>query len=528
MGGDDVHRAGCGDDAGGSAMKTTRRNMIHMLGATAGFAAAATGMKAFGMQVQSEHPRPTIKPATPGASVLVVGGGVAGLCSAFELEQAGYTVTLVEARGRFGGRNFTIRDGSTVPHRSGDQTAAFSKGDYFNAGPARIPGFHRRVLDYCHRFGVDLEPFVFLNQNAFVVHDGIMDGEAIRHRRVRYALAEVTEELMTKSLDTGGLDEILSPGEISQMRDLIHARVMHGHAEERRGFLKSPGAQLEDPEYRSAVPVEDLAKAPELGMSLSSYDRIDWQSTLLQPVGGMDQIPRAFARNITGEKLLATELVALDQDDASVTATLRDRRSGETFTREVDQAVVTVPLPLLDQCDIACSRGFRSAISQGAKTYAKTSKIAWPATRRFWEEDQGIYGGCSIIGGLPVQFWYPSADFGSKTGVVLGAYNFGQYAQRWHEMGREEQAAVSRGFGERMHPTFSSEMGEPVAIDWIDQPYSRGGWGGLADDRSEGGLYATLRKREGRIVLAGDYLSQMSGWQEGAIASAYEALRQMG
>src|SRR4051812_8777083 len=45
-----------------------------------------------------------------GVSVIVAGAGLAGLSAASELEARGAAVTLVEARGRVGGRVWTLRD----------------------------------------------------------------------------------------------------------------------------------------------------------------------------------------------------------------------------------------------------------------------------------------------------------------------------------------------------------------------------------------------------------------------------------
>ena len=78
--------------------------------------------------------------------VLVVGAGLAGLCSAYELNRQGHTVLLFEAQPRAGGRVKTIREG-----------LAF--GLTAEAGAARIPDTHEFTLHYVREFGLQLESF---------------------------------------------------------------------------------------------------------------------------------------------------------------------------------------------------------------------------------------------------------------------------------------------------------------------------------------------------------------------------------
>lgn len=498
-----------------------------LMGAAGGMAGLSSAARAMGLPAGTRATGPDLPPASPGARVLVLGAGIAGLTAAYELERVGYRCTVVEARGRAGGRNYTIRDGSRVPHRDGTQVARFASGDYFNAGPARLPSFHRNVIGYCQRFGVALEPFVFQNHNAFVVDDAVMNGQALRHRRVNYSVAALADELVAKSMTSAAARASLSPDEFGALEELLRSRSLGDEAVTRMGFARMPDASLASPEYDPPVPTRELIKSPGLGAALAAYDRVDWQATLMQPVGGMDRIVDGFLRHLRSPVLTGTEVAAVSQSEDGVEVAVRQRGASDVRVLRADAVVVTLPLPILCQIGFDCSNGFARAMARGAERYAATSKMAWPARRRFWEEDEGVYGGASILSGKPMQYWYPSAGFGSKTGVMLGCYNTGENGRAWAAMSRAEQVAASRRYGERMHPAFGKEVGEPVAIDWIDQPYSRGGWGYIADDMDEGGTYATLRRREGRVVLAGDYLSQLTGWQEGAILSAYTAIEQL-
>ena len=508
----------------------TRRGVLSLLGQAGGMAGTLAGLEAMGANLRPGPPPRALPPAPEGARVLILGGGIAGLTAAYELEQVGFTVTVIEAAKRLGGRNRTLRAGDKVHHRDGVQTAAFhGDADYFNAGPARLPGFHRNILGYCRKFGVVLEPFAFENQNGFVVSDAMRGGEPVRHRHLRYSAASLTEELVSKSSLRDALDAPLSEEEAAGLARFLDLRAMRSgpfNGAMRGGFAHEPDAGLDGPAGLDPLPLAEIARAPQLGLLLAQYDNVDWQTTLLQPRGGMDRIVEGFARNLDARIELGHEVVAIEQDEAGVTVAARSKRGGLT-RYEADYAVAALPLPLLAGIAFAASPRTSAAIAEGAASWQPASKLAWPATRRFWEEDDEIYGGSSMVDDLPMQFWYPSGEIGTATGVLLGAYVVGPSAQTWTRLSRTRQAALSARYAQRMHRGFRGAAGQPIAVDWLDQPFQKGAWGSVAEDPAEDGLYGLLRRLDGRVVLAGDYLSHLSGWQEGAVLSAHHAAGQV-
>jgi squalene-associated FAD-dependent desaturase len=54
-----------------------------------------------------------MRPAIAGRNVIVIGGGLAGLAAAVSLGEAGYDVTILEARGRLGGRASSFQDATS-------------------------------------------------------------------------------------------------------------------------------------------------------------------------------------------------------------------------------------------------------------------------------------------------------------------------------------------------------------------------------------------------------------------------------
>lgn len=170
------------------AAKTTRRMFLSRVGHVGGGSAAYLTMQALGLMPDRAAASPLAPlPAGSGAgtSVVILGAGIAGLVSAYELGKAGYRCTVLEARDRPGGRNWTVRGGTKVAFTDGTvQTCAFGDGGYLNAGPARIPSIHHAVLAYCRELGVPLEVEVNTSRGSRLQNDAAFGGRAVEQRRV--------------------------------------------------------------------------------------------------------------------------------------------------------------------------------------------------------------------------------------------------------------------------------------------------------------------------------------------------------
>jgi monoamine oxidase len=167
-----------------TARRLSRRRLFEIIGASVGGAAAYQAMTRLGYAEESSY-RGSIKlEGDPkGASVVILGAGLAGMTAAIELERAGYMVSVLEFNLRPGGRNWTIRGGDIYTELGGaTQKCEFDAGLYLNPGPWRIPYHHYAVLDYCRRFGVTLEPFIQLNHNAYLHSANAFDGKPQRIR----------------------------------------------------------------------------------------------------------------------------------------------------------------------------------------------------------------------------------------------------------------------------------------------------------------------------------------------------------
>ena len=506
----------------------TRRMVLGRLGLTGGLGATLGAMQALGLvgTAQAQDMGGLSPTLGKGRHVVVLGAGIAGLTSAYELEQAGFLVTLLEARRRVGGRAWTVRDGDRIEmNGEASQTARFSDGIYFNAGPARIPSFHQGLLGYAKKFGVPLEVEVNSSRSAYVMAD---DGSKIRMRTAINDMRGRIAELLAKAIGKGSLDTELTAADREKLMPFLKAYGDLGAGNaftgtERSGFGTAPGAGVTFASPSTAMPLDQLLANQRLPMTLFE-DNLYMQATMFEPVGGMDRIHAAMDNALRRPALRGAEVTRIRQRSGDVEVVYRDTASGAIETVVADYLISTIPFPVLSGIDTNFSPKLKKTIA--GVVYDFSNKVAFESPR-FWEKEQ-IYGGISFVGGPTTLIWYPSAGLHSERGMLLGCYSSGATAAEFQKRPIAEQIAFSRGVIDKLHPGHGADLANGIAVNWNKIPYSLGPWpnwnAGGANGRQEGHIdteaYRFLQQPEGRVYFAGAALSQTPGWQEGGIQSA--------
>lgn len=502
---------------------TTRRQFIVALAGAGGYEAAIGATRLLGLDDQRPPAQALPRPGNVGRGqrVVVVGAGVAGLVAAYELRQAGFAVTVLEARERIGGRVWTLRRGGRCETEGlPAQPVLFDGGLYLNAGAGRLPAHHTVMMEYCRTLGVPLEVLVNSARSARF-QQGTQPPVAMR-RVVNDARGHIAE-LLSKSTRQGALDAELSAADQRQLLDFLRSfgdldpdGRFAGTA--RSGFAVPPGAGDEAGSLAPTLPLSTFLN-PAIWAPLDADETYEWQATMFQPVGGMDRLTEAFATRLRGTIRLGAEVTGIRTDEHGVTLAWREAASGTGRTLRADHAVVTTPLPLLARCDTNFTEDCRRAIA--SVPYEAALKIAWSAPR-FWERTAGIYGGMSYLDDDIRRVWYPSHGFHGPSGVLVAGYTDGEAAERLAALPVARQFDASRAAVERLHPGQSGQLRTPLSIAWHRQRFSAGAWADWRADLLP--AYALLNAPQGRVHFAGDHLSYLSGWQEGAARSAQAAV----
>ncbi|MEO1965305.1 flavin monoamine oxidase family protein [Hyphomonas sp.] len=510
----------------------TRRSALALIGATAGSAALYAAMKSIRHVQPSSYKGPIKLDGDPkGAKVLILGAGLAGMVAALELRSAGYDVQVLEYREKAGGRCWSLRGGDTYTELGGaTQKVSFDGDNYINPGPWRIPYDHHGVLDYCQRLGVQLEPFIQQNHNAYIHNSKAFGGKPQRFKHIATDYRGQTSELLAKAVDQNRLDDVLTSEDREALIESLRATgalddtnsYKAGDLSSRyRGFGKPPGAGFDGaPSASDPISLSDILQSGMWGR-LADADLLDHQMPMFQPVGGMDMIAQAFAREVGDLIRFNSKVVSLQQDDAGVKVAYEDTRTGDTLTAEADWCVCTVPFSILGQMDHNLSPELTAAVNN--VYYRGSAKWGLEFKRRFWEQDEHIYGGISYTD-LPIEMIsYPSTGLFTKgPAVLLGGYTWDDaQAFEFNAMQPEDRIKWALEFGSHIHPQYLEEYKTGVSVVWHKVPWVLGCFGIWRDKETH---YANAVKIDNRVVCAGEHVSYLGAWLEGAIESSLDAI----
>lgn len=568
------------------------------------------------MQVTLDPIMP-VRDSLNGKQVVIIGSGIGGLTTAYELlsRNSNISVTILEARDRTGGRCLSLRTGDTLTEdidsqlysQPGEtQVVRFEcpPGDsepYLNAGPGRIPSSHKRLLGYLKQFGVAVEVYVMDSSSNLIQTEGGVNGKApvvyrqLDHNTRGWIAQMVYQHAAELITETCGKADDYS---VSQLQSLM---VSFGQLNAETGKYEvgtAPDGQDETEQYSDRAGFTELpgvgsgviAEAIGLERLLASgfwqktnfYQPQDflWQPTLFQPVGGMDQVQHAFVREIAtlgGVIHLNSPVTGIEYDTASgqylITA------AGHAAAFRADYCFSNAAIPFLEKIlspalqsptqeggfDTVFKKALHAvykAQAQNSETerfLACTTKVGWQADRNLWQgmpitlqrakhghevlaadsSELGvvpIYGGISRTDNPITQIWYPSTGYHDKLGVLTGCYNYSADAAQAGKTPVPQRLANARAGAALFGPAFAAGLKHGVAIAWQNMPWIKGGWAQwqYVDGANSVNYYNNIIQGSGvngskqpTFFIVGDQVSSLPGWQEGAIASALNAISRL-
>lgn len=444
------------------------------------------------------------KAVTKPKKVVIVGAGVAGLVAAYELKRAGHNPVILEAQQRVGGRVYTLRQ-------------PFMEGLYADVGAMRIPRAHKLTLEYISRFNLETHDFTMDNPNAYYYIGG---------RKIRIAEGNADPNLLGFDVSDHERGHTAGTMWMKTIQPLLDLLEKDGEAAwdeivtkydqySTREFLEVNGWS------EGAIEMYGLVANQEAVMNSSFLevfreDSGNFYTNMVEIQGGSDRLPHAFLPELKDNIRFGAKMTAIDQSPDDVT--IHYRTIAGRFKETADYAIITVPFPVLRH--IECIKPFTRAKQRAIRQlhYDASAKILFQCKRRFWEEDEGIFGGGTMTD-LPIRnLYYP--DHGRETGrgVILASYTWSEDAQRWGSLFHNDRIEQALEDVAQIHPQINQEFEVGASWMWHDDEFAGGAFA-LFDPEQQSLLYDLIIAPEGRIHFGGEHTSLHHAWIQGAIES---------
>jgi len=440
--------------------------------------------------------------------VVIVGAGLAGLVAGYELKRAGHTPNILEAQQRVGGRVYTLRD-------------PFTEGLYAEVGAMRIPRAHRLTMEYISKFGLGTNDFTMDNPNAYYYIGG---------RKIRASEAHMNPALLGFEVHEHEMGVTAGQLYMSSLQPLLD--ILERNGDTAWGEIVTQYDQYSTREFlelkgwsEGMIEMFGLLANQESVMNSSFLelfreDSGNYYSNMVEIQGGTDRLPYAFLPELKEDIRFGAKMIAIDQSPEDVT--IHYQTHAGRFTETGDYAIITVPFPVLRHVEVLkpFTRAKQRAIRQ--LHYDASAKILFQCKRRFWEEDDGIFGGGTLTD-LPIRnLYYP--DHGRETGrgVILASYTWSEDAQRWGSLKPDDRIIQALDDVAEIHPQIVKEFEVGTSWMWHDDEFAGGAFA-LFDPGQQTLLHEEIIKPEGRIHFAGEHASLYHAWIQGALESGLRA-----
>lgn len=439
-------------------------------------------------------------------SVIIIGAGLAGLSAGYELQKAGWQVTVLEARDRVGGRVQTLR--------------TFKHGLVAEGGGEFIEEHHTRMIALAKEFNIPLA-----SSGSWQAQDkdwGSFDGKAGLVADAKFwgfdfagdvqrgweAMAELSQRVPNPyQPQTADKAQDLDSKSASDWIDSLDL-----HPLTKKYFVTYIRSEYTcEPDDLSFL---DLCRNAK--MYYSSTERLP----SMRALGGNDLIPQALAKTLTDVRLNAVvKSLRLKPDGVTVTYTQAD----SLLTVDADFAILAIPLTTARAIDFGDSLPMPHQRMVNEISYGAVTKVMIQYRKRFWDEQN--WNG-RMNSDLPIGYiWHATSHLEHQSGI-LTAYTGGTPGAKLSALSNEERIQVAVNEIEKIFPGSSALIEHTETAAWLNEPFTKASYMNLAPGHVRT-HWQTLFTPAGRLFFAGEHATAFQGFMEGAVESGQRAAKEI-
>jgi monoamine oxidase len=436
--------------------------------------------------------------AQVGRRVIVVGAGFSGLTAAYELSQAGYDVTVVEARGRVGGRVVSL--GDIVP------------GKNVEGGGELIGSNHPTWVAYAKRFKLD---FLDVTEDEDVDAPIILGGKALTPKEAEQVWEELETIVAPMNADAAKVTDADRPW-TTPGAEALDRRTTAAWIQETKGSPLGKAAfdamMTGDNGVRTEWQSYLANLASVKGGGLAAY----WtDSEVYRCKGGNQQLARRLAAAV-GEKkvLLGSPVEAIGVTDRLVSVRLSSGR-----VLEAEDVIVTTPPSVWNK--IAFDPPLPATLVPQMGTNVKCL-IALQGP--FWKREELAP---DLLSDGPINWTWHGTDGQPGAGAALVAFSGGPDAdtcRAWPAALRVENYLTELS---KVYKGVRASFVKGRFMDWPSDIWVRASYSFPAPGQVTA-LGPMLWNATGRVRFAGEHTSYaFPGYMEGALHSGAMVARSL-
>ena len=446
--------------------------------------------------------------STDDKRIIVIGAGLAGLSCAYELDQAGFNVILIEARSRPGGRVSTYRE-------------PFSDNLYSEMGAEYVDSSDMYVHEYCKKFDLKVLPAkqydgVYVKGQTSTIKglrsgrdllpfkgalEGKLFGQEVQYiqKWIDLVKQKGISSPEVQALDKISVEDILKKG--GAPKDIIDLYTYANATEE------------------TAVP----SKMSALYMVLSNIRTSNFSENTVEGriFGGNDQLPKTLAKKLGTKIMYNKPLQRLDYDSNGITATVKENK--RLVQIPAKKCVLAIPASILKNIDINPGFSIEKINCINNQQYGHAMKIAMQYRQRFWDNKNSI--GQRVFTDTPLRRVYHfSIDQPGPRGILL-SFTSGEDAIKLGRLDKNERLNIAQNTCRDIWPEAPNFWEKGVVKYWNEDPWVKASYSFAGIGQK--GFREILAKPEGPIFFAGEHTAIQRASMNGAIESGMRVTEEL-